>query len=45
MKRYNSPKLEAKGSIIEQTLGVGSGYQDPSGTELIGFVGSIGFNL
>jgi hypothetical protein len=45
MKTYNTPKLVAKGDVIALTLGIDPGEVDPSGTQQVLPLGSVGFNL
>jgi hypothetical protein len=45
MKNYHSPKLVAKGDVIERTLGIFTGADDPVDGQRLVAPGSMGFNL
>lgn len=45
MKHYTTPRLVARGDVVEQTKGPFMGDTDPNGTTIHSPCGSVGFAL
>jgi hypothetical protein len=45
MKTYQAPKLSERGNVVEITLGIWMGKNDPDAGQQISAPGSAGFNL